>query len=544
MTPATLSPKPIAYDKPIDPSEMPCISTCTEMTTEDMNVPTQDDKYLWLDPDDKRRWVTHVEILRMKLNLTKCSLNNKQKEGFLTKLDDFHNVFSLRDEIGTCPFIEVYLKLKDETSFFVRPYPMREEQKKVIQKEMDRLEHLGIIRKGLTGYSSPVVLVKRKNKNLHRVCSDFQILNEKLLKINHAFPLVRYCIEQLGRKRCHYLSTIDLRDAFHTLRLATSSQKYCGITPYYGSPTYHNLRMGMGMSVSLQIWQQFVDLVFQDDLIKHKQNFDIIMYDTFIHSTAEEHMDDLLDLFKVLRKYSLKISPHKCQFFKKKIVYMGLEFQIEDDKLCYTPLKDKCEAIQNLDSPKTLKQTRAFCGMVNFLSSFLPNLRRLFILIYDLQKKSKKFKWTDKAEKAFNDIKQLLVNLPVLKAPTPDGLFRLESSTSREGVGGTLLQKQGNEWVVIGYHSKRLPQLAKNFGVTELELTRLLVNIHSFMQLFHNRYFEVLVDHKAIEYMIKGKTESPKTRLKTLLLKLSEYTIDLKYQKCSKMHTSDALSRL
>ena len=84
VTPEALSPKPIAYDKPIDPAEMPCISTCTEMTTEDANI-------------------------------------------------------------GTCPFIEVHLKLKDETPFFVRPYPMREEQKKVIQKEIDRLEHLGII---------------------------------------------------------------------------------------------------------------------------------------------------------------------------------------------------------------------------------------------------------------------------------------------------------------------------------------------------------------------------------------------------------------
>ena len=111
-------------------------------------------------------------------------------------------------------------------------------------------------------------------------------------------------------------------------------------------------------------------------------------------------------------------------------------------------------------------------------------------------------------------------------------------------MGGTLLQKQGNEWVVIGYHSKRLPQSAKNFGNTELELTGLLVNIYGFMQLLCNRYFEVLVDHKAIEYMIKSKTESPTTRLKTLLLKLSEYTIELKYQKGSEMHTSDALSRL
>ena len=111
-------------------------------------------------------------------------------------------------------------------------------------------------------------------------------------------------------------------------------------------------------------------------------------------------------------------------------------------------------------------------------------------------------------------------------------------------MGGTLLQKQGDECVVIGYHSKQLPKSAKNFGITELELTGLLVNIHGFMQLLYNRYFEVLVDHKAIKYMIKSKTESPMTRLKTLSLKLSEYTIESKYQKGSEMHTNDTLSRL
>ena len=102
---------------------------------------------------------------------------------------------------------------------------------------------------------------------------------------------------------------------------------------------------------------------------------------------------------------------------------MGLEFQIQGDKVCYTPLKDKCNAIRNLESPKTLRQTRAFCGMVNFLSSFLPNLYRLLIPIYDLQKKAKKFKWMDEAKKTFKEIKKLLVSSPVLRAPTPDGLF-------------------------------------------------------------------------------------------------------------------------
>ena len=100
------------------------------------------------------------------------------------------------------------------------------------------------------------------------VCSDFCILNEELLKINHAFLLVQDCIEQLERSKCDYMSTIHLQDAFHTLQLAKTSQKYCGITLYYRSPTYHYL--SMGMSINPQIWQQFIDLVFQDDIIKRK----------------------------------------------------------------------------------------------------------------------------------------------------------------------------------------------------------------------------------------------------------------------------------
>ena len=99
---------------------------------------------------------------------------------------------------------------------------------------------------------------------------------------------------------------------------------------------------------------------------------------------------------------------------------MGLEFQVKDSKVCYSPLKDKCEAIRNLESPKTLKQTRVFYGMVKFLSSFLPDPRHLLIPIYGLQKKSKKLKWTQKAENTFKEIKELLISPPVL---TPEDLF-------------------------------------------------------------------------------------------------------------------------
>ena len=130
MTPATLSPSPLAYEKLINSTEMPHISTHTELPVGDTNKSTPDDKYPWLDPDDVRRNMTDKEILQMKLNLKDSVLD--EKEEFLMKVEQFTDVFSLRGEIDTCPFIEVHLKLKDETPFFVRPYPMREEQKKVI----------------------------------------------------------------------------------------------------------------------------------------------------------------------------------------------------------------------------------------------------------------------------------------------------------------------------------------------------------------------------------------------------------------------------
>ena len=135
MTPATLSPTPLAYEKPIHPTEIPHITTCTELPADDTNIPTPDDKYPWLESDDIRRNMTDSEILRMKLNLKDSILDEKEKEEFLKNIEQFTDIFSLRDEIGTYRFIEVHLKLKEGTPFFVRPYPMREEQKKVIQKK-------------------------------------------------------------------------------------------------------------------------------------------------------------------------------------------------------------------------------------------------------------------------------------------------------------------------------------------------------------------------------------------------------------------------
>ena len=407
---------------------------------------------------------------------------------------------------------------------------------------MDRLERLGIIQKALTGYSSPVLLVKRKQQNLYRVVTDFRVLNERLVRVNHAFPIMHDCLEAIGASKCEVMSVLDLCDAYHTLPLATESQKYCGITPYYGCPTYVYLRMGMGMSHSPALWQQFVHVIWEE--LPNKERYKIIMDDILIFLTKEQHWEDLQNLFAVLIKYRLKISPHKCQLFQNELIYMGLQFLVKDGVAHYTAMKEKCDAIRNMQTPKSVKECRTFCGMVNFLSTFCKNLRELLIPIYDLTKKRARFQWTNVHQKAFEEIKQLLIKPPVLRMVSGDGIFQLESDTSRTAAGGTLYQWQDNQWVLVGYHSKKLPAPVQNYGVTELELTGLLANIHGFKRKLHNNYFEVIVDHKAIDYIVKSKHQPTTTRLATLLLKLMEYTFNLKYLEGNKLKVSDALSCL
>ena len=128
--------------------------------------------------------------------------------------------------------------------------------------------------------------------------------------MNCSFSLIRDAIQILGASECELISVIDLKDVYHTLRLSTKSQKYYGITPYYGSDTCLYQRLGMGLSVSPAIWQTFINKVL--DEIPDRKHFLAIMDDCMINSKRKEHLKHLVALLKVLIRNGLKISPRKC----------------------------------------------------------------------------------------------------------------------------------------------------------------------------------------------------------------------------------------
>ena len=182
-----------------------------------------------------------------------------------------------------------------------------------IDNEMDRLVKLGILKKGLSGYSSPAMAIARKNSNIPRVVGNFRYMNKRLVKLNMTFPLVRECIQAIVASQCEEISVIDLRDAYHTLRLAPPPQQYTGITPYYGADTYQYLRMAMGLSTSPAIWQSFINNILRK--IPNKNRHIAILDDCLVHSKFVNHLQDLTNLFQLLIYNGLKISPKSCQFF-------------------------------------------------------------------------------------------------------------------------------------------------------------------------------------------------------------------------------------
>ena len=145
------------------------------------------------------------------------------------------------------------------------------------------------------------------------IITDFRHLNSRLVRLNYSFPLVRDAIQILGASECELISAKDLRDAYHTLRLSAESEKYCGITSYYGSDAYLYQRLGMGLNVSPAIWQTFINKVL--DAIVDRKQFLAIMNHCMIHSKRKDHLRYLIALLKALIRNGLKISPRKCQLF-------------------------------------------------------------------------------------------------------------------------------------------------------------------------------------------------------------------------------------
>ena len=433
------------------------------------------------------------------------------------------------------------IKVIDESPFFVRPFPISEKDKPFMDEQMERLVSLGILSKNSTSHTSPVMLITRRMTKDKRPVVDFRLLNTRILRRNTSIPLMSDVLSILGNSECEVVSCVDIKDAYHSLRLTEKSKEYCGILPYFGSPIYRYEVLPMGIACAPQIWMDYITLILSK--LEDKKKYIAIMDDLLIHSTKMAHWKLLEQLLKSMCMNGLRLSPRKCQLFKTKLTYMGNEFSINRRTMTITPLRSRTEAINKIPTPRTPKQCKSFCGVVNYLSLFCPDLQKLLKPIVELTRKDRPFMWGEAQEKAFNEVKLRLKNPPVLYLPRAKGRFVLYSDTSIEGTGSSLWQIQEGKPKLIGYASKTLPEACSRYSVTELAMTGLLVNMNLRKNLLKHREFDAAVDHAAVAQIMKAKTEPATTRIMRLLDRLSAYSFNLYYVKGRDMILADYLSR-
>ena len=367
---------------------------------------------------------------------------------------------------------------------------------------------------------------------------DFRHLNMRIAKNNLTYPLLKDTFTLLGSSKCEVLSVLDLKDAFHSLRLTENSKKYCGILPYFSSASYLYQRMPMGLNISPMVWQLYINAILS--CLSSRKYCEAIMDDLLLFTPNKQmHFEKLKDLLRALCKNGLKISPKKCQLFKTELQYMGNTIIIKEKRVCVKPLQSRLEAIQKLKLSTNQKGGQSFAGIVNFVSKFCPELQKLLKPIYELTKKDRPFIWGDEQQRAFEEIKKRLLSPPVLSMPDKRGRFLLYSDTSKHATGSLPYQVQNGKPKLIAYASKRMPEAAKNCSITELEMCGLAINITSFAHLLKRVDFNAIVDHLAKTHIMKSKMEPATNRIKRLLEILSSYLFNLYYIKGKDMILGD-----
>ena len=246
-----------------------------------------DDQYPWLAKDDPRRHQTDAEILYEKIDLKDSALTRKEKTKLMKMILKYRDAFSLRDEIGECPNLVADIKVIDESPFFVRPFPLSETDKPFMDQQMERLVSLGILTKNSTSHTSPVMLITRKLTKDKRPVVNFRLLNTRILRRNTSIPLMSDVLSILGNSECEVVSCVDIKDAYHSIKLTEKSKEYCGILPYFGSPIYRYEVLPMGIACAPQIWMDYITLIMAE--LEQKNKYIAIMDDLLLHSTKVAH---------------------------------------------------------------------------------------------------------------------------------------------------------------------------------------------------------------------------------------------------------------
>ena len=480
--------------------------------------------------------------LTSKLDLTGTENWSQEDKKVVEELfKEYGRLFALeKNDLGHTTKVKHKIRLNDYTPFKERYRRVPPHLYEEVRRHLKEMVEIGAIRKSNSPWASAVVLVRKKDGSL-RFCIDLRHLNNRTIKDAYSLPRIEETLDCLNGAKI--FTSLDLKSGYWQVEMEEESKP---LTAFTVGPLgfFECERMPFGLTNAPATFQRLMESCLGDLHL----NWCIIYLDDIIvfSETPKEHIKRLRGVFQKLASAGLKLKPNKCEFFKKKITYLG--HVVSEEGIEVDP--KKTEAVKNWPVPETVTDVRSFLGFTNQYRKFIPKYAHVARPLNELisgdnsKKKKKKVQWTPECQGAFETLKEHCCATPVLAYADYKRPFRLHTDASDLGLGAVLYQQDENgKNKVIAYASRTLNQAEKNYPAHKLEFLALKWAVTSrFHEYLYGGEFAVYTDNNPLTYVLTtAKLDATGQRW---IATLANYNFSLHYKSGKTNIEADALSRI
>ena len=402
-----------------------------------------------------------------------------------------------------------------------------------LKSQIDGLLANGFIRPSTAPLGAPVLFAKKKDGGL-RMCIDYRQLNLRTKKNKYSLPPINFLLEQLSGAKI--FSKIDLRGAYHLLRIAEGEEWKTTFRSRYGS--FEFLVMPFGLTNAPSVFQHYVNDVFREHLDKF-----VIAYldDILIFSNnVAEHDSHVRIVLECLRKHQLYAKATKCAFRLEETEFLGCI--VGKNGLRMDP--SKVQTILDWPIPSSVKAVQSFLGFANFYRRFIRDYSKVVSPLTALTKKDNTYSWTEKCQKAFDLLKDRFTSAPILVHFNLEAPTYLETDASDYAIG-TILSQEGSDGFLhpIAFDSRKLLPAELNYEIHDKELLAIVWAFKRWrsMLLSTEKTISVLTDHQALTYFMTNK-QLTRRQVRWAEV-LADYNFAITYRPGKQSDKPDALSR-
>ncbi|KAG6449370.1 hypothetical protein O3G_MSEX006038 [Manduca sexta] len=431
------------------------------------------------------------------------------------------------------PYAEHHIDTGDHPPISVPPYRLTPAKKELMKTELDKMLNDGIIEECESAWTSPAVLVPKKNGGV-RFCIDYRRLNAITKTDCYPIPLIDELL-QMTKRDC-FMSTIDLKAGYWQVNVAPEDQdKTAFVTPF---GTYRFKRMPFGLKNAPSTFQRLIDRFRSGASL---QNVTLLAYldDLMIitQGSFEQHLRDLQKVFDRLRHFGLCANREKCFFARQEVSYLGHIITPQGIR----PDLSKIDAIQQRSPPNNIKQLKSFLQTCSWFRKFIHDFAMVAEPLTKLTRKNEPWRWDEAQQLAFDALKCKLCEAPILIQADYSQPFLLRTDASNYAIGASLLQGDGNDERPIEYASRLLTSAERNYTTTEREALAVVWAVDKFRGYIDGHTCIVKSDHQPLRWLLTLKT--PSGRLIRWALKLQSYDLRIEYAPGKVNVLADTLSR-